>query len=141
MTEGFEDAKMGGLPITSINWQREGETVVFRVRGEATPAVFMDGLHAFLADPTPCVLWDLRGCRLSGLGRDQLRWLGSRLMRPDHSKSRVGRSAFVCGTDEDRNVMRLLVAYAEASDHGIEIAVFGDVVRAERWLEDSHPAG
>ncbi|HUL79827.1 MAG TPA: hypothetical protein VL691_21360 [Vicinamibacteria bacterium] len=141
MTEGFEDARLGGLPITSINWQREGETVVFRVRGEATPAVFMDGLRALLADPTPCVLWDLRGCRLSGLGRDQLRRLVSRLMRSDLSKRRAGRSAFVCGTDEDRNVMRLLVAYAEASDYGIELAVFGDLERAERWLEDSHPAG
>lgn len=134
MTDESEGTKGEALPFTRITRTRDGELTIFQVRGEATPPRLVDALREFLADPTRGVLWDLRDCRLSPLYHDQLRWLVSQLMRSDHSKRRTGRSAFVCRGDDDRNVMRLLIAYAEANEYRIELAVFGSVKQAQRWL-------
>jgi hypothetical protein len=92
----------------------------------------------FLADPTPRVLWNMQQCSLSPFGREELRSVVSRLMRLDHRKRPGGRSAFVCARDHDQNVMRVLIAYAEANDYAIELAVFRELEEAQEWLAQ-HP--
>ena len=42
----------------------------------------------------------------------------------------------MCRTEDDANVMRLQVAYAEASDYWTEMAVFGSVAQAQHWLAE-----
>lgn len=110
---------------------------VLRVREEAVPTGLVTTFREFLADPTPRVLWDLREYKLSRLANEQLRWLVSQLLRSDTEKRPTGRSAFVC-SEADRNVMRILIAYAEANDYGVELAAFLDFEEARRWLEDDH---
>ena len=75
----------------------------------------------------------MRECSLNLVRIDELHWLVCRLTRADHRKRPYGKSAFVC-SDEDHNVVRLLVAYAEASDYGIKLAAFTSIDVAQRWL-------
>jgi hypothetical protein len=110
------------------------DVTVFGVRGEATLTGFATVFREFLADPTPLVLWDMRECSLSRLAHGRLRWLVSQLMRSDLQKRPSGRSAFVCPADADFNVLRILIAYAEANGYAIELAVFRDIDEARRWL-------
>jgi hypothetical protein len=118
-----------------IRW-RFRDTTVFGVRGEATLAGFAMASREFEADPTPHALWDMRECSVSRLAHGQLRWLVGELMRSDLRRRPTGRSAFVCPGDADYNVLRVLIAYAEAKGHAIELAVFRDIDDARRWLFD-----
>jgi hypothetical protein len=121
--------------LHGIPRERSREATVFRLHGDATPIGLVTIFREFLADPTPLVLWDMREGSLKPLTIDELRWLVSRLTRANHRKRPTGKSAFVC-SDEDYNVVRLLVAYAEANDYAIELAVFTNLEVAERWLFD-----
>jgi hypothetical protein len=112
---------------------------VFRVRGEAGPTGFVKSFRDFLSDPTPRVLWDMRECGLSRLAHDQIRWLVSQLVRLDLRTRPSGRSAFVCPSEDDHNVMRLLIAFAEANGYRIELAAFRRVEEAQRWLAHDLP--
>ena len=78
----------------------------------------------------------MRECSVSRLAHGQLRWLVGQLMRSDSKKRPAGRSAFVCPGDADYNVLRVLIAYAEANGHAIELAVFRDIDEARVWLFD-----
>jgi hypothetical protein len=118
-----------------VRW-RFRDTTVFGVRGEATLAGFARVSREFLADPTPQALWDMREYSVSSLARGQLRWLVGQLMRSDPRKRPRGRSAFVCPGDADYNVLRVLIAYAEAHGYGVELAVFRDIDEARGWLFD-----
>jgi hypothetical protein len=118
-----------------IRW-RFRDTTVFGVRGEATLAGFAAISREFQADPTPHALWDMRECSVSRLAHGQLRWLVDQLMGSDSKRRPTGRSAFVCPGDADYNVLRVLIAYAEANGHAIELAVFRDVDQARVWLFD-----
>jgi len=109
------------------------DVTVFGVHGDATPIGLMTVFREFLSDPTPLVLWDMRECSLKLLTVDELHWLVCRLTRADHRERPSGKSAFVC-SGEDRNVVRLLVAFAEANDYGIDLAVFTHLDAAQRWL-------
>jgi hypothetical protein len=129
-----ERRKGEAIPFTSVTRTRDGGLTLFRVRGEATPSVFIDAFRDFLADPTRLALWDMRGCRVARLDHDQLRRLVGGLMRCDHSRRPRGRTAFVCRSEADRNAMRLLVAFAEATKYPTDMAVFGNVTQAQRWL-------
>jgi len=124
----------GAAPITRVTRTREGSLTAFRVRGEGTPDVLIAVFREFLADPTPKVLWDLRECRLGLLTLEQMRDLVSRMMGVDRRGRTKGRSAFLCTREEDVMMMRILTAYAEANDYGIELAVFDDPAAARRWL-------
>jgi hypothetical protein len=119
--------------LDGITCWRSQDVTVFGVHGDATPTGLVTVLREFLSDPTPLVLWDMRECSLELLTLDQLRWLVCRLTRADHWKRPVGKSAFVC-SDEDHNVARLLVAYAEANDYAIKLAVFTNLDAAQSWL-------
>lgn len=112
------------------------DVTVFGVNADATLAGFARTFRGFLADPTPRVLWDVRECSLSRLAHGHLRWLVGELTRADLQKRPSGRSAFVCPGDDDYNTLRILVAYAEANDYRIELAVFRDIDEARRWLFD-----
>lgn len=118
-----------------IRW-RFRDTTVFGVRGEATLAGFAKVSREFLSDPTPHALWDMRECSVSRLAHGQLGWLVGELMRSDVLKRPTGKSAFVCPGDADYNVLRVLIACAEAGGHSIEMAVFRDIDRARGWLFD-----
>lgn len=122
------DSRLDGI----TRWSSRDVTV-FGVHSEATPAAMVTGFREFLSDPTPLVLWDMRECSLNLVRIDELHWLVCRLTRADHRKRPSGKSAFVC-SDEDHNVVRLLVAYAEASDYGIKLAAFTSIDVAQRWL-------
>jgi hypothetical protein len=124
------------LTQPSITRSRDAGITLFALGREATPAAFVAAFRELLSDPTPHVLWDLRECSLSRLSHDQLRWLVSQLMRSDFRKRPGGRTALVCSGDDDENVMRLLVAYAEANDYPIDLAVFRDTGPARLWLAD-----
>jgi hypothetical protein len=113
---------------------RFSDTTVFGVRGEATRAGFARVFQEFLSEPTPNVLWDMREYPLSRLAHHQLRSLVSQLMRSDLSRRPAGRSAFVCNSEADHVVMRILIAYAEANDYRIELAAFREIDEARRWL-------
>jgi hypothetical protein len=78
----------------------------------------------------------MRGCQLARLDPDQLRQLVGGMKRCDHSKRPGAKTAFVCRTEDDANVMRLQVAYAEASGYWTEMAVFGSVAQAQHWLAE-----
>jgi hypothetical protein len=125
--------------LESFTRWRFRDTTVFGVRGEATLAGFASVAREFLADPTPHALWDMRECSVSRLAHGQLRWLVGQLMRSDLQKRPTGRSAFVCPGDADFNVLRVLIACAQANGHGIELAVFRDIDRARGWLFDDPP--
>jgi hypothetical protein len=112
---------------------------VFHAHGEATVAAFLSTFRSFLSDPTPNVLWDLRECPLSNLAHDKLHWGVSQAMRSDTRKRPRGRSAFVCRGESDYNVMRILIAYAEAHRYGIDLAAFRDIDEARRWLDGEYP--
>jgi hypothetical protein len=112
---------------------------VLRVRGEGTPDVLVAAFREFLAEPTTQVLWDLRECRLGLLTLEQMRDLVSRMMGVDRRHRTSGRSAFLCAREEDVTIMRILVAYAEASGYGIDLAVFDDLAAARRWLGGRPP--
>jgi hypothetical protein len=131
-----ERGKGEAVPFTSITRIREGRVTVFRVRGEATPSAFIDAFRDFLADPTRLALWDMRGCQLARLDPDRLRQLVGDMKRFDQSKRPRAKTAFVCRTEDDANVMRLQVAYAEAIDYWTEMAVFGSVAQAQHWLAE-----
>jgi hypothetical protein len=109
---------------------------VFRVRGEASPAALIDAFREFLADPTRLALWDMRGCALARLDHDQLRPFVRALKRCDHSKRPRAKTAFVCRSEDDATVVRVLIAYAEAEEYATEMAVFGNVTRAQHWLAE-----
>lgn len=126
-----EDSHLEGF----TRW-RFRDITVFGVRDEATPTGFARILQEFLADPTPRVLWDLREYSLARLPHDKLRWLIGQLMRSDLQKRPTGRSAFLCSGDADYNATRILIAYAEANDYAIELAVFRDIDEARLWLFD-----
>jgi hypothetical protein len=123
-----------GLPLTRITSTREGDLTVFQVRGDAVPSVLLDAFREFLEDPTRLVLWDMRGCAVARLDHDKLRSLVSQVKKSDHSRRPRGKSAFVCRSDEDRNVARLFVAYAQVIGFEEESAVFGNVTQARHWL-------
>lgn len=112
------------------------DVTVFGVNADATLAGFARTFRDFLSDPTPRVLWDVRECSLSRLVHGHLRWLVGELMRADLQKRPRGKSAFVCPRDDDYNTLRILVAYAEANDYRIELAVFRDIDEARCWLFD-----
>lgn len=136
MVTGSEQRKEKALPFTSVTRTREGGLTVFKVRGEANPSAFIDAFRDFLTDPTRLALWDMRGCQLARLDPDQLRQLVGGMKRCDHSKRPGAKTAFVCRTEDDANVMRLQVAYAEAIDYWTEMAVFGNVTQAQHWLAE-----
>lgn len=136
MVTGSEPRKKKALPFTSVTRTREGGLTVFKVRGEANPSAFIDAFRDFLTDPTRLALWDMRGCQLARLDPDRLRQLVGDMKRFDHSKRPRAKTAFVCRTEEDANVMRLLVAYAEADEYATEMAVFGNVTPAQHWLAE-----
>jgi hypothetical protein len=115
------------------------ELTVFHAHGEATVAAFVSAFQKFLSDPTPQVLWDLRECPLSNLAHDKLRWGVSQVVRSDVRKRPRGRSAFACRRESDYNVMRILIAYAEAHGYAIDLAAFRDVDEARRWLGGGSP--
>ena len=135
MTERPEASRPEADPqLDGFSRWRFRDTTVFGVGGEATLTGFATIFREFLSDPTPHVLWDMRECSLSRLAHGRLRWLVSQLMRSDIQKRPSGRSAFVCPGDADYNVLRILIAYAEASGYGIELAAFRDIDKARRWL-------
>ena len=94
----------------------------------------MAALRKFLADPTPHVLWDLRECGVAYHAHGRLSSLVSQLIRADDSKRPSGRSAFVCSCDVDFNAMRNFIAYAEASEYGIECS-------PPSWISGRRDAG
>jgi hypothetical protein len=55
-------------------------------------------------------------------------------MGSDLQKRPSGRSAFVCPSDADFNTLRIFIAYAEANNYRIELAVFRDIDEARHWL-------
>ncbi len=115
------------------------DLTVFHAHGEATVGAFVSAFQKFLSDPTSNVLWDLRECALSNLAHDKLRWAVSQAMRSDLGKRSTGRSAFVCRRESDYNVMRILIAYAEAHGYAIELAAFRNIDEARRWLDGEPP--
>jgi hypothetical protein len=125
--------------LGSITRTQERGVTTFTVRGEATAAGFMTAFRGFLCSPTPGVLWDLRGCSLSRFPLDELRSLVSRLMRSGVRKRAEGRSAFVCSGSDDQNIARILIAYAEASEYPVRLALFPGVEGARRWLTPDLP--
>jgi hypothetical protein len=125
--------------LASITRRRHQDVTVFRVRGEAAPTGFVTAFRDFLSDPTPRVLWDMREYGLSRLAHDQIRWLVGQLVRLDLGTRPSGRSAFVCPSEDDHNVMRLLIAFAEANGYRIELAAFRRVEEAQRWLAHDLP--
>jgi hypothetical protein len=49
-------------------------------------------------------------------------------------RNTLGRSAFVCNSDAACNAMRILMAYAEANDYRVELAVVRDIDEPQDWL-------
>src|SRR5512139_1113253 len=137
MTGKPEDARDDALPFSSVSRLRDGELTVLTVRGEATPAMLIGAYREFLAEPTTRVLWDMRNGWLARLAHDQLRWSIGQLIRSDGGRRPQGRSAIVCSSEDDRNVMRLLIAYAEANDYRIEVAAFSGIDKARHWLDEA----
>jgi hypothetical protein len=139
MTGRPQDAKDDALPFSNVTRTRDGDLTVLTVRGEATPAMLIGAYRELLAEPTARVLWDMRNGWLARLAHDQLRWSMSQLVRSGDGKRPHGRSAFVCRTESDRNVMRLLIAYAEANGYRIELGAFSDIEKARHWLAGGSP--
>jgi hypothetical protein len=130
---------VAGAELAGLTRWRFRDITVFGVNGEATLTGFVSTFREFLLDPTPRVLWDMRECSLSSIAHGKFRWLISQLMRSDLQKRPCGRSAFLCPEDADYDMARMLIAYAEANDYGIELAVFRDIDEARRWLFDDPP--
>ena len=126
------------FPFVGYSRPAGGRLTVFEIHGSATPAGVVSPFRQFMANPTPCLLWDLRGCSLTDLDVSDLHWMVKQLVRLDHLGERpvIGRSAFVCSSEPDAIVMRRLIMYAGAKDYGIPLALFRDIGVARRWLTE-----
>jgi hypothetical protein len=126
------------LPFVGYSRPASGGLTVFEIHGHATPAGVVSLFRQFMANPRPCLLWDLRGCSLTNLEVSDLHWMVKQLIRLDDQGERpvIGRSAFVCSGEPDAIVMRRLIMYAEAKDYGIQLALFRDIDVARCWLTE-----
>ena len=123
-------------PFVGLFRKRAGNVTFFEVRGEATPGGVLALFRQFLADRTPLALWDMRQFTLSHLADDELRWLVRQLMELQSERRVYGRSAFVCPRDADNDVLRTLIAYAQAEGYGIHLAAFREIDDARCWLAE-----
>jgi hypothetical protein len=127
------------LPFVGYSRPASGKLTVFEIHGAATPAGVVSLFRQFMASPTPCLLWDLRGCSLAEFQTSDLQWMVRQLVQLDNLGERplIGRSAFVCSRESDAIVMRRLIMYADAKDYGIELALFRDIDVARCWLAEA----
>lgn len=133
MARGAEGRRRDGVPLASVERTREGDLTVFQVRGEVGAPAMIAAFREFLADPTRLALWDMRGWG-ARVDLERLRPVVDSIKRSDHSKRPRPKTAIVCRSEGDANAIRLFVAYAQAEQYATEMAVFGNVTHARRWL-------
>src|SRR5512133_2041421 len=93
--------------------QRVGNVTLYQVRGVAAPTDILHLFQAFLADPTPIVVWDFCECRVSHMTGADVRLVVLELLRMNQQNPVRGKSAFICPEGADFERIRTLAAYAE----------------------------
>ncbi|MEQ8443616.1 MAG: hypothetical protein RIM33_06025 [Alphaproteobacteria bacterium] len=90
--------------------------------------------RAFGDCPAPFALWDARGVSLSAVNATEIQRIVDTAGKHVERRGANPRSAVVVSDPSNKTLIRLLAAYGEAFNVGIEFSLFCDMDSARAWL-------
>lgn len=125
------NVEMGSIETTI---DIEKDLTINTCKGEITYEVIHKWLESYYSDKvTTLILWNLLDAELSKLDVADLKKIV--LVARNRVKERLGgKTALVLGKDVDFGLGRMLMAYSDNEDVGIDLMVFRSVSKAMDWF-------
>jgi len=113
---------------------RELDLTVYHAAGALDRAQLLTALErAYAAAPTRDALWDLRAATESGLSAEDFELVAAWMGRHAAERSR-GRTAFVCHSELDADVLRMYGLLVQLEHVDVEFRIFYEPEAAAAWL-------